>query len=52
MPVYENPELLVDTSEALRRRMQGKSCLNFTAVDPALFEELDRLTGRCAAAVR
>lgn len=52
MPVYEHPELLEDTSEALRRRMQGKSCFNFAAVDRALFEELDRLTGRCAMAVR
>ena len=52
MPVYEHPGLLADTSQALRSRMQGKSCFNFTAVDRALFEELDRLTGRCAKAVR
>jgi len=52
MPVYKKPELLADTSDALRRRMQGKSCFNFTAVDPALFEELDQLTGKCALAVR
>lgn len=52
MPVYEDPALLSGTSEALRRKMQGKSCFNFTAVDPALFQELDGLTARCAAAVR
>ena len=52
MPVYEHPRLLADTSQALRSRMQGKSCFNFAAVDRALFEELDRLTGRCAMAVR
>jgi hypothetical protein len=31
-------------SEELRRRMQGKSCFNFTAVDETLFEELADLT--------
>lgn len=52
MPVYENPGLLAGISEALRRRMQGKSCFNFAAVDQALFEELDWLTGQCAAWLR
>lgn len=51
MPVYEDPSLLEGTSDALRRKMQGKSCFNFTAVDPALFAELDALVGRCVAAV-
>lgn len=50
MPVYEDPSLLDGTSDALRRKMQGKSCFNFTAVDPVLFEELDTLVGRCVAA--
>ncbi len=44
MPVYVNPGLLADISPALRKRMQGKSCFNFTAVDPALFDELAALT--------
>jgi hypothetical protein len=44
MPVYVNAALLDDVSPALRRRMQGKSCFNFTKVDPALFEELAALT--------
>lgn len=52
MPVYENPALLDGISDALRKKMQGKSCFNFTAVDPVLMKELDALTGRCAAAVQ
>ena len=30
-------------SDALRKRMQGKSCFNFTKVDDDLFHELDLL---------
>ena len=30
MPVYCQPNLLKDISEDLRKRMQGKSCFNFT----------------------
>jgi hypothetical protein len=44
MPVYVNPALLDAVSPALRKRMQGKSCFNFTKEDPALFEELAALT--------
>lgn len=44
MPVYVFPELLQDISPELRRRMQGKSCFNFKAMDDELFGELDRLT--------
>jgi hypothetical protein len=44
MPVYVNPALLDGLSPALKARMQGKSCFNFTKVDPALFEELAALT--------
>ena len=46
MPVYGFPELLDGMSDALRSRMQGKSCFNFTAVDKALFTELTTLTRR------
>lgn len=46
MPVYGFPELQDDMSDALRSRMQGKSCFNFTAVDEALFTELATLTRR------
>lgn len=52
MPVYEHPALLEGISDALRKRMQGKSCFNFTSVHPALFEELDLLTGRCAESTK
>ncbi len=44
MPVYASPQLMTSMSPALRRRMQGKSCFNFTTVDEPLFEELAELT--------
>lgn len=44
MPVYEKPELLDNISDALRKRMQGKSCFNFKKVDTDLFDELKALT--------
>jgi len=44
MPVYLKPELVAAVSPALKARMQGKSCFNFSAVDPALFKELALLT--------
>jgi len=46
MPVYTNPELLDTVSPQLRRRMQGKSCFNFTRIDPQLFDELESLLER------
>lgn len=47
MPVYVFPDLLNDISSALRRRMQGKSCFNFTKTDEQLFAELAQLTQAC-----
>jgi len=44
MGVYGQPELLDGMSPELRRRMQGKSCFNFTKVDEGLFAELEALT--------
>ena len=44
MPVYVKPELLASVSPELKSRMQGKSCFNFSAVEPALTEELAALT--------
>lgn len=44
MPVYVEPSLLDGISPELRRRMQGKSCFNFTTVDEELFRELEMLT--------
>lgn len=43
MPVYAHPELLGDISVALHKRMQGKSCFNFSKPDPVLFRELQQL---------
>ena len=44
MGVYGQPELLNGMSPELRRRMQGKSCFNFSKVDEGLFAELEALT--------
>ena len=44
MGVYGDPALLAGMSPELRRRMQGKSCFNFTKVDERLFAELAELT--------
>jgi hypothetical protein len=46
MPVYASPELRAALSPALRKRMQGKSCFNFTSIDEALLAELADLTAR------
>jgi hypothetical protein len=51
MPIYGCPGLREGMSKALAARMQGKSCFNFTVVDEALFEELNRLTARGIAAL-
>ena len=44
MSVYACPELLKIMSPELKRRMQGKSCFNFTTIDQDLFAELGKLT--------
>jgi hypothetical protein len=44
MPIYANPKLLKDISPELKRRMQGKSCFNFTTIDKKLLKELSYLT--------
>lgn len=46
MPVYANPALLDGVSPELRKRMQGKSCFNFTRIAPELVDELGELTRR------
>jgi hypothetical protein len=48
MGLYTFPEMLKSVSPALRRRMQGKSCFNFTHMDDELFAELERLTAASA----
>ncbi len=44
MPIYMSPELQKSISPALKKRMQGKACFNFTAIDQECFAELGRLT--------
>jgi hypothetical protein len=44
MPIYTLPDLMKDLSPRLRKRMQGKSCFNFTTIDDAHVRELTRLT--------
>ena len=46
MAVYADPSLLESVSPALRKRMQGKSCFNFTKLDEATMAELAELTRR------
>lgn len=48
MPLYTHAALLQTLSPELRKRMQGKSCLNFKTADPLLFEELAALTEAAA----
>ena len=43
MPIYGSPTLLASLSPGLKKRMQGKACFNFTAIDEACFAELRRL---------
>ena len=50
MSVYAEPTLLDGLSEGLRKRMQGKSCFNFKKIEPELFDALEVLTAKCAAA--
>jgi len=41
--LYFNPAALKGISPALKKRMQGKACFNFTTVDEDCFAELGRL---------
>ena len=44
LPVYFSPDLQQGMSPGLKKRMQGKACFNFTAVDDECFAELKELT--------
>lgn len=44
MPIYMNPKLQAAISPELKKRMQGKSCFNFTKVEPEQIAELKKLT--------
>lgn len=46
MPTYTHPELLNGLSPALKKRMQGKSCFNFAAIDNGALRELAALTNK------
>ncbi|HEY2152674.1 MAG TPA: hypothetical protein VGH34_17830 [Vicinamibacterales bacterium] len=50
IPIYANQALLKTVSPALRKRMQGKSCFNFTEIKPAQLKELAKLTKAGTAA--
>jgi hypothetical protein len=43
LPLYYNPAMLKELSPGLKKRMQGKACFNFTAVDKECFAELEKL---------
>jgi len=44
MPMYAIEELRNAMSPELKKRMQGKSCFNFSMPDEKLFKELAKLT--------
>ena len=44
MPIYMNPKLQATISPELKKRMQGKSCFNFTSLDASHIAELKKLT--------
>jgi hypothetical protein len=46
MGIYGDAGLAASISPDLKRRMQGKSCFNFTKIDEDLFRELEALTAR------
>lgn len=50
--LYMNDALAGSLSKGLLARKQGKSCLNFTNDEPALFEELEQVTARSIAGMR
>ncbi len=52
MPLYGDRALLEGMSAHLRGRMQGKSCFNFTTIEPAQVRELSALTKRGIARFR
>jgi hypothetical protein len=44
MPIYGGAKAAGGISPALKKRMQGKACFNFTEVDKPLLKELKALT--------
>lgn len=43
IPVYASPTLAATVSPALKKRMQGKACFNFTVIEPGHLVELGAL---------
>ena len=52
MPVYAVPQLLKTLSPELKKRMQGKSCFNFTTIDGDQAKQLSALTKAAIAAFK
>ncbi len=52
LPLYMYPEMKKLISPALRRRMQGKACFNFSSQDDGLLAELGDLTKSALEAYR
>jgi hypothetical protein len=52
MPLYWDTSLRKKISPQLQKRMQGKSCFNFTTTDATLFRELGKLTAAGLALYR
>jgi len=48
-PVYLDPALLDGMSDALRKRMQGKSCFNFGPKHIIPLDDVTSLVAQCAA---
>jgi hypothetical protein len=44
IPVYASPALAGALSPALKKRMHGKGCFNFTEIEPAQLKELAAFT--------
>jgi len=43
MQIFMNSAMLAEVFPAPKKRMQGKCCFNFMAVDEGRFKELERL---------
>lgn len=52
MPIYMNPALQKAVPPTLKKRMQGKSCFNFTSIDRELLRALKVLTAEAIASFR
>ena len=50
MPLYGSSPLAATLTPALKRRLHGKTCFNFKAIDEPLFAELADVTARGLAA--